>query len=144
MELNNLPAMEAGAPLPEIAINGEVLRCSYICSNPDFPGWDSGESLDHKGFEEYCAVIEFEGVSSYKFGAPNDESLYDHPLYKLGVGFYGFYKLTESPELELLPKHHLWVISFHDETLQVVALELKVISHRINTSSLKEALDRAK
>jgi hypothetical protein len=144
MELNYLPAMETGSPLPEIEKIGEVLRCSYICSNPDFPGWDSGENLEHIGFDEYCAVIEFEGVSSYKFGAPNDESLYQHPSYKMGVGFYGFYKLTTSPELELLPNHFLWVFTFHDETLQVVARSLKILSRRANTNSPKEALDLEK
>jgi len=144
MELNDLPPMETGAPLPAIEFNGDVLRCSYICSNPDFPGWDSGVSPDHKGFDEYCAVIEFRGVSSYKFGAPNDEGLYDHPLYKLGVAFYGFYLLTTSPELELLPNKKLWVVTFHDETLQVVASTLKVVNSRIDTISPKDALDRAK
>mgnify|MGYP007133534720 CR=1 FL=1 len=134
--------METGAPLPEIEELGDFLRCSYICTNPDFPGWDSGESPDHPGFDEYCAVLEFEGVTSYKFGAPNDEGLYEHPLHNLGVGFYGFYKLTSSPELELLPDHYLWVATFHDETLQVVARSLKILSRRINVSQPKEALKR--
>lgn len=144
MELNYLPAMESGAPEPEIDINGSVLRCSYICSNPGFPGWESGESSDHKGFDEYCAVIQFDGVTNYKFGAPNDEALCDHELYKFGVSFYGFYKLTTSPEIELKHNQFLWVITFHDETLQVAATELRVVSERVNTSDPKEALNITK
>jgi hypothetical protein len=73
LELNDFPEMETGASLPAITENGNALQCAYICSNSDFPGWDRGEETDHPGFDEYCAVIEFTGVASFKFGAPNDE-----------------------------------------------------------------------
>ena len=53
MELVEIPQMETGAPLPEIKIIGAKLRCAYICSNPDFPGWDSGADSNHPGFDEY-------------------------------------------------------------------------------------------
>lgn len=135
--------METGAPLPEIEVIGTLLRCAYICSNPDFPGWEEPD-LKHIGFEEYCAVIEFQGVSSYQFGAPDDETLFNHPLYKLGADFYGFYKLTQSPELKLQENEFLWVATFHDETLQVAASAMRIVSHRIDTNCPKKALAEVK
>jgi hypothetical protein len=144
VELVEIPQMETGAPLPEIKIIGAKLRCAYICSNPDFPGWDSGADSNHPGFDEYCAVIEFRDVSSYKFGAPNDEALYNHPLYKLGADYYGFYKFEKSPELKLQNDDWFWVATFHDETLQVAARSFSIVSSRVNTNSPKKALEVVK
>ena len=140
MEWKEPPEMDTGAPLPEIYENGKTLLCSYICSNPDFPGWGKGAPTDHKGFQEYCAVIEFNEVSRFKYGAPTDEALGYHPLYKLGVGFYGFYILDKSPELKLETGCKLWVATFHDETLQVACKSARVLSHRIDVSAPAEAL----
>ncbi|WP_299773312.1 hypothetical protein [uncultured Pseudoteredinibacter sp.] len=143
MNWNEPPIMESGAPLPEILERENSLLCAYICSNPDFVGWDSGAPPDHPGFEEYCAVIEFEDVQSYKFGTPSDEELFEHPLYKLGIDYYGFYKLNVSPELVLIAGCSLWVATFHDETLQVIAKGARVVSARVGVSSPKEALVHA-
>ena len=141
MKWNEPPPMEPGAPLPVIEENGESLRCSYICANPDFPGWDSGAPSNHPGFAEYCAVVEFDNVIRYKFGAPNDEGLHKHPLYKMGVSFYEFYSLSESPELKLVAGSKLWVATFHDETLQVIAESARVLAHRVNVNLPVKALE---
>ena len=144
MEWTEPPMMESGAPLPSILDCGSTLLCAYICSNPDFVGWDSGAPPDHPSFDEYCAVIEFEDVENFKFGAPNDEELYEHPLHKLGVDYYGFYKLNESPELDLMPGYFLWVAVFHDETLQVIAKNAKVFNSRVAVNSSQKALEHVK
>ncbi len=140
MEWTEPPIMESGAPLPSLSECDDTLLCAYICSNPDFVGWDTGAPPDHPDFDEYCAVIEFEHVESFRFGAPNDEELYEHPLHKLGVDYYGFYKFDESPDLELMPGYFLWVAVFHDETLQVIAKNAKVLNSRVAVSSPKDAL----
>ena len=78
--------------------------------------------------------MKFEEVESFEFGPPNDESLYNHPLYKKGVDYYGFYKLG------YLNDFYHWVITFHDETLQVFAKKATVIHKRIDAASAQDAL----
>ena len=143
MEWNDPPAMETGAPEPELKEIGGSLLCAYRCSNPDFPGWDSGESIEHPGFTEYFAVLEFTDVKRFFMGPPSDESLYDHHLHKLGVDYYSFNKLETSPELSDPDNNEYchWVVTFHDETLQVIAKNATVKSRRIDAGSAKEALE---
>ena len=143
MDWKEPPAMETGAPEPEIKKIAGSLLCAYQCSNPDFPGWDSGESIEHPGFDEYFAILEFADVKRFSMGPPNDETLYDHPLYKLGVDYYGFYKLDKSPEITDSDGYFHWVVTFHDETLQVIAKNGFVKSSRIDAKSSTEALELA-
>ncbi len=139
IELNQFPPMETGSPLPAIRETGSNLFVSYLCSNPDFPGWDSGVSPDHPGFDEYCAVIKFTDVDWYHFGEPNDERLHEHPLYEYGLTFYGFHKVEKSKRAKRNNQSY-WIITFHDEILEVIAGGINLISNRVDTNSPKEAL----
>ena len=81
--------------------------------------------------------LKFEAVLQYKFGYPNDEVLQSHPLYKYGLTHYSFFTVENSPfvreiekQNECHPRHrrgiyaefHHWIITFHDDTLEVIAL----------------------
>ncbi len=130
--------METGAPMPAIKETGADLLVSYICNNPDFPGWDSGASPDHPGFDEYCAVIKFSKIGWYHFGGPSDEKLHEHPLYDRGLSFYGFHLVENSIKTNSTQSH--WIITFHDETLEVVARNVEVVSKRVDTATPEDAL----
>ena len=132
--------MDAGAPLPAILKKEDRLWVSYVCRNPEFPGWDSGAPSEHPGFVIWCALLRFDGVSDYHLGAPNDERLATHPLYEAGLGFYGFYEALGSSRLVgTVGKKH-WIITFHDETLEVVADSAHVVSSRIEGEDTQAAL----
>src|SRR5512145_378422 len=83
------PAMEPGAPDPVMKAIGDDLYLAYLCQNPEFLGWDKSPSPDHPGFESFCALLKFEGLSEHYIGPPNDEALHLHPLYAAGLGPYG-------------------------------------------------------
>ncbi len=130
------PQMEVGAPEPLIDIEGEVLLCVYRCDNPLFPGWDTGKPPDHPGFDEWFAGLKFEGFSWHEMGEPSDETLAKHELYIKGVSYYSFYQLP----IESNTKQKLWVATFHDETLQVIATSAAVVAPRIETYTGEQAM----
>ncbi len=135
------PPMEAGAPMPALSVRGARLLVAYVCRNPLFPGWNSGAPPDHPGFNVYSAVLEFEGVTQYSLGPPNDERLFEHPLYVEGLDAYGFFQVN-------LPGAHesvlcRWIGTFHDETLDVTARCALVLNERIegeDTSAIVRAM----
>ncbi len=137
-EIKDFPPMEPGAPMPAVREENTDLFLSYICTNPDFPGWDSDVSPDHPGFDEYCAVSKFSEIDWYHFGEPSDEKLHEHPLYEKGLTFYGFHIVENSAKTNLNQSH--WIITFHDETFEVVAMRMEVVSKRIDTASPDVAL----
>jgi hypothetical protein len=118
------PPMEPGAPSPAVHSKGQDLLCAYVISSTVAP-------------VRSVAILKFEGVLQYRFGYPNDEALPGHPLYQFGLGYYGFFTVENSPLISEIGKqnefhrqHHPgiykkfrhWVVTFHDETLEVIAL----------------------
>lgn len=132
--------METGAPLPATRTIGNRLLVAYVCHNPEFPGWSSGAAFNHPGWAIYSAVLEFCGVHSFTLGPPNEDTLCEHPLYRSGLDIYEFHEvLDESDEQPVR-----WVVTFHDETLDVIAESAKVLHPRIegeDTSAILAALE---
>lgn len=85
-------------------------------------------------------------------GYPNDEALNAHPLYAIGLGFYGFHVVENSPLIadldrrdqvhgqhvagDYMKRFRHWIITFHDETLEVVARN----AHFVRTSEKEPSL----
>lgn len=127
---NDPPPMDAGASIPSLYSDETGLTCAYIigASHPE-----SGST----------AVLHFEVVLYYAMGYPNDEALDGHPLYKHGLGFYGFYLIENSPLIADLDRrnevHRQHVAgayikrfrhrigTFHDETIEVVARNARFV-----------------
>jgi hypothetical protein len=118
------PAMDAGAPMPAVYSDENGLTCAYFI----------GATHSQSGS---TAILRFEGVLYYAMGYPNDEALNAHPLYTKRLGPYGFHVVENSPMIADLDRRnhaherHIagaymkrfrhWIITFHDETLEVVA-----------------------
>jgi hypothetical protein len=128
--------MDVGAPMPVIESCGDSLFVAYVCHNPEFPGWDSGVSIEHPGFNQYCAVLRFDGVKEHYLGSPNDEALHLHPLYSRGLTAYGFHEILRSPKAVNGLRH--WIITFHDETLEVVAVSAQVHRERVDGEDTRQ------
>jgi hypothetical protein len=124
--------METGAPMPCVQRAKESLHVTYVCRNPDFPGWESGAPHNHSGFDVYRAVLRFEGATWHHFGSPSDERLHTHPLYPVGLRWYDFWEVLESPRVPPGSPLRHWIITFHDETLEVVAASASVVSRRVD------------
>jgi hypothetical protein len=123
------PQMDFGAPMPAVHSDGNRLICAYYIS----------EQLILNGAS---AVLQFEGVLQFRLGYPNDEALHGHPLSGLGLESYRFYVVENSPtiaEIENQNRAHSgykagmyarfrhWIVTFHDETLEVIALRGMVV-----------------
>lgn len=110
--------MDTGAPEPVLVREADRLWVAYRAHDPDFPGWNhpsAGEYLDaHRG--EPIAVLVFEGVCECRFGPPSDERLHEHPLYGRGLDYYQFHRVRSRSETA-----SLWIVTFHDQTLEVRA-----------------------
>jgi hypothetical protein len=116
--------MSTGAPCPAVHSDGQNLLCAYFISSTVAP-------------DGSVAILKFEGVLQYRFGYPSDEALGGHPLYQFGLEQYGFFAVKNSPliaEIErqnechsrhrpgIFAKFRHWVVTFHDDTLEVIAL----------------------
>ncbi len=118
------PPMDTGAPMPAVYSDETGLTCAYVI----------GATHSESGS---TAILRFEGVLYYAMGYPNDEALKANPLYANGLGFYGFHVVENSPLIADLDRRNQvherhvagaymkrfrhWIITFHDETLEVVA-----------------------
>ena len=122
--------MEAGAPEFVVQRVGDSLVVAYVCRNPEFPGWDSGADPSHRGFDIWSAVLRFDGVVWHHFGDPSEEALTTHPLYQFGLDFYGFWEVLNSPRVPGGSELRHWIVTFHDETLEVIAASASVVSRR--------------
>lgn|SRR6266853_1197196 len=118
------PPMEPGAPCPAVHSSGHHLVCAYFIN---WPVASVGS----------VALLKFESVLHYRLGYPNDEALQGHPLYQFGLEPYAFFAVENSPltaEIEKQNEGHAqhrpgiyarfrhWVVTFHDDTLEVIAL----------------------
>jgi hypothetical protein len=125
------PPMSTGAPCPAVHSDGHYLLCAYFINS-------SGAHVDS------VALLKFESVLHYRFGYPNDEALQGHSLYQFGLKPYSFFKVENSPliaEIEKQNEFHAqhrpgiyakfchWVVTFHDEMLEVIALQGSVGGH---------------
>ena len=139
-EWSGAPQMDTGAPLPAIHVAGNELYVAYVTQT-------AGE----------YAVVLFQGVQQHTYGYPNDEALAGHPLYKLGLQFYAFNEVTDSPQVKELTARNAsvfpgghnpfrsarhWVVSFHDETLEVIGSAVSSLGV-VQTRSSEEAIAHA-
>ena len=90
------PPMEVGAPMPHVKTDNDRLLVAYICRNTAFPGYHSGVEINHRGFEVFSAILQFSGVEHFTFGPPSEATLFEHPLYLVGVRPYGFYEIVSN------------------------------------------------
>jgi hypothetical protein len=124
MRWTDPPPMETGGPCPAVRSNGHDLHCAYFINSTVAP-------------VRSVAILKFEGVLQHRFGYPNDETLQGHPLHQFGLEHYGFFTVENSPliyEIEKQNECHSqhrpgiytkfchWIFTFHDETLEVIAL----------------------
>ena len=122
--------MDAGAPMPAVCSDATGLTCAYVI----------GPTHSESGS---TAILYFGGVLYYAMGYPNDEVLRAHPLYASGLGVYDFHVIENSPLIADLDRRNQiqqqhvagaygrrfrhWIITFHDETLEVVARNARLV-----------------
>ena len=92
--------------------------------------------------DDAIAVVRFTGVIDHHLSPVNDEGLGRHPYAKAGLQFYSFNELAGSQETlrwSVLKARH-WVVTFKDNTLDVIARAGEVIDPSVAASTPLEAL----
>jgi hypothetical protein len=107
------PQMDTGAPSPAIERSDDWLVVAYICRG------------------EQSAVVRFDGVTWVHFGSPNDEGLWEHPFYGVGLGHYAFWEVLDSPRIPMGSSQRHWIATFHDETLEIVGTAATVVARDV-------------
>jgi hypothetical protein len=88
------------------------------------------------------AVVRFAEVIDHRLSPINDEGLGKQPYYRAGLQFYSFNEVTGSEETKywraLRPRH--WVVTFQDNTLDVIAEDAQVMARDLEASDPVAAL----
>jgi hypothetical protein len=144
-ELIDVPRCSTGAPCPAIISAEHFLHLAYYLEEQD--EWD-GKTVrfeNRQRSDERCAVVRFQGVGSYTFGIPDENSLEGHPLYGRGLRHYRFSEVKNSSWVRAIqridsfdsqfnPKRfanlrHL-IFPFHDSTFECVANSFELYIER--------------
>ncbi len=131
--------MDVGSPEPAVFEERGTAWVAYRCNNEDFPGPGSGADPAHPGFDGYCAVLRFTGVESLTLGPPEADRLHEHPLHDAGLEPYSFQVVEDSDEATDGETAH-WIVTFRDETLEVIAEDADVLEARIDVNAPEQAL----
>jgi hypothetical protein len=115
--------MDVGAPDPTLLADGLTLWVAYRIS------CDADDCF---------AVVRFDGVTEHRLGPPGDERIGEHPLYGRGLQFYAFHEVWGAMPDAYAPRR--WVVTFHDETLEVSASRAVVVARGVGAPSARGAL----
>jgi len=91
---------------------------------------------------EMYAVVKFDDVIDYRLSPINDEGLGEHPCISAGIKVYEFNEILNSPltlKWAVLKGRH-FVVSFKDETLDVVSKTAKVVANSLRSRNALTAL----
>jgi hypothetical protein len=118
--------MEIGAPQPSFERLGDAVLVAYRISRPD----------------DHFAVLRFNGVQDLTFGDPTDEALETHRLFSAGLQPYRFQEVHGEPDVPAGLRR--WIITFHDDTLEVTARSAEVIVRATDAQSAAHAIAAAR
>jgi hypothetical protein len=89
-----------------------------------------------------CAVVVFRHVIDHRLSPINDEGLGYHPYAAGGLQYYAFNEVLDSAETirwSALGARH-WVVTFKDNTLDVLAQSAQVVASAVNHGDAADAL----
>jgi hypothetical protein len=141
IELPEWPQPDAGTPNPRVVAD------------------EQGLVLYFKASTGHHVLVTFQGCSIFTFGAPNDEALNGHPLYRHGLKPYTVHRVANSDWIQQMerrnsvhPRHDKsrfleglihYIITFHDTTFECLTKENQFATTRREIlSSFEEARDR--
>ena len=92
--------------------------------------------------DDKVAVVRFFGLIEHWLSSINDEGLGRHPYARAGLQFYSFNELVGSEETLRwsASRARHWVITFKDNTLDVVATSAEIVESGMVATSPIEAL----
>jgi len=137
--------LDPGAPLPHVLVNGHSAFVVFCLRAGPVHDGTTVAVVDPHSTDDLVGLIEFTGVHAVLFGGPNDEALHGHPLHGHGLEPYAIHEvrgsrwITEAEQVNSVHPHHQpgwhdtlrhFVITFHDETLECLAREVRTEIHQ--------------
>ena len=115
---------DAGAPCPKLIEGEQATMLVFYCpiSHPDFDGTNPMSVSASGPTHRDIAIVELLGCTEATLGEPNDEGLHEHPLYGRGLEYYAAHEVRNSPRVSDAGNLRHFVFTFHDETLEFVAI----------------------
>jgi hypothetical protein len=72
------PKWDGGAPMPRVYSGDFKIYLTYVIADWEKESISEYRTLEHNGYEEYHALVEFHG-KTFKFGLPTTKFLADFP-----------------------------------------------------------------
>lgn len=136
IELADVPASSAGAPLPTVVANEGTLQLAYYASTIE-PNWDGTTvRIVDTNTQGPVVLVRFDGARAWFHGPPNDEAFGGHPLASRGLEPYAVFRIENSSWIRRLERMNSvherhdpagfasldhYVFAFHDSTFECVA-----------------------
>ena len=132
--------IDIGAPTPKVLASEAFLMLFYFA---DQQSDEKNKILIERDVisDRGVAFIEFESYLNFKFGSPNDEVLYGHPYFNLGLRSYSFFEIQDSDWIaevikinsvhprhsqDLFKDYKHFILTFHDSMFECIAKNYKL------------------
>ena len=129
------PRVSQWTEAPEIAIPEPPAICSdsYVL-------WLAYETAGPS--DERFAIVRFSSIIDHRLSPINDEGLGQHPYAKAGLKWYSFNEVIDSNETQRWSSSRArhWVITFKDNTLDVVARTAEIVARDVQAPNAMAAL----
>ena len=146
------PKWDGGAPMPKIYNGDFKTYLTYVVAEESITDF---RTLEHDGYEEYFALVSFEG-KTFKFGIANDEVFSGLPNYEQGIEWAQIIQNSKwIEELKQINKVHPYfdeskwenrnhyLLTFKDEILEIVATGYKIEIFRTSSKRIaQEVVER--
>jgi len=145
------PKWDGGAPMPKVYNGDFKTYLTYVVADWDEDSITDFRKLEHDGYEEYFALVGFDG-NTFKFGIANDEVFSGLPNYEQGIEWAQIVQNSKwIKELKNIHKVHPYfdeskwenrnhyLLTFKDEILEIIATGYEIEIFR--TSSKRIALE---
>ena len=145
------PKWSGGAPMSRVYSGDGKVYLTYIVADWDRKSITDFRTLEHDGYEDFYALVEFHG-DTFKFGIANDEVFSGLPLYDQGLEWAQIVENSKwIEEVKKINKVHPYfdeskwkslnhyLLTFKEQILEVIAdgFEIEIFK----TSSKRIALE---
>lgn len=153
--INWTPKWDGGAPMPHVYSNNGKVYLTYIVADWDKESINDFQTLEHNGYEEFHALVEFQG-NTFKFGVANDEVFHGLPFYEQEMEWAQIIENSQwLEEIKTIHKVHPYfkesrwkndkhyLLTFKDEILEVIATGFTIEIFKTSSKRLaQEVIDR--
>jgi hypothetical protein len=134
VEILNEIQSDVGAPCPKMVAGESVIYLAFYLENTS-KNWDGTTIHVRQNTDTGIVLFCFKGCAQFKFGYPNNEAIYGHPYFRLGLKPYKIFEVENSDWIDVLEKQNSvhpyhqkkvyqqlkhYIFFFHDNCFEIV------------------------